>query len=492
MKGKIAHPEWATQHRKPGTELKYIHGRYYLYGVKSQYDSVSKKAKKLSLGIIGSITQDDGLVLSPKAEMKKNINSGLSAISTVYSKEYGFSFWMNKYIKNSIQPQLERAFPNHFKLILLMVYCRIAYQSPIKNIPFHLSGSCLNEMLDAPIPTEKSISQGLREFGIMRTAMVTYMKAFVKPEDCILVDATDIACHSSKVSLAAKGYNSKMDFELQFTLLYVYSATNHSPYFFRLLPGNIREVSALKNTLEEAGITDTTFIADKGFYSENNINALEDKRLKYIIPLRRNNKQINYELLKDIDLKPTYFKYLKGFIFYQSYQNENKNNSTINMYYDGKMKEQEKQDYLARIQTLPEKFTTDKYKSNLLSMGTISMLHNLENQSPEEIYLTYKSRAEIEQFFDCYKNTLSATATYMQNDDALQGWVFVNHIAMQIVYQIFLDLKTNKLNKKHSIADFVMHLANIKRTTINNEKNIVSEINATTKNILKALKISIT
>ena len=69
-------------------------------------------------------------------------------------------------------------------------------------------------MLDAFIPTEKSISQGLRKFGIMRNAMVTYMKAFVQSEDCILVDATDIACHSSNVNLAAKGYNSKMDFEL--------------------------------------------------------------------------------------------------------------------------------------------------------------------------------------------------------------------------------------------------------------------------------------
>ncbi len=125
-------------------------------------------------------------------------------------------------------------------------------------------------------------------------------------------------------------------------------------------------------------------------------------------------------------------------------------------------------------------------------MGTISILHNIEKQNPEEIYLTYKSRAEIEQFFDCYKNTLSATATYIQNDDALQGWVFVNDVAMQIIYQIFLDLKTNKLNKKHSIADFVMHLANIRKTTINNEKNIISEINASTKNMLKALKISIT
>ena len=41
------------------------------------------------------------------------------------------------------------------------------------------------------------------------------------------------------------------------------------------------------------------------------------------------------------------------------------------------------QDYLAKTQTLQEKFTTNKYRSNLPSMGTISTLHNLENQTPE-------------------------------------------------------------------------------------------------------------
>lgn len=169
-------------------------------------------------------------------------------------------------------------------------------------MPFHLSGSSLNERLESAIPTEKSMSKSLREFGVMSTNMVTYMKAFVQPEDTILVDATDIACHSNNVSLSERGYNGKMDFELKFTLLYVYSATSHSPYFFRLLPGNIREVSSLTNTLEEAGIDNSTFMADKGFYSENNINALADKKLKYIIPLLRNNKQINYTLLRDIDL----------------------------------------------------------------------------------------------------------------------------------------------------------------------------------------------
>jgi hypothetical protein len=32
------HPQWALQHRKPGTELRLINGKYYLYQYKTVYD----------------------------------------------------------------------------------------------------------------------------------------------------------------------------------------------------------------------------------------------------------------------------------------------------------------------------------------------------------------------------------------------------------------------------------------------------------------------
>ena len=35
MEAKQKHPDWALAHKKPGTELKCINGRYYLYVVKS-------------------------------------------------------------------------------------------------------------------------------------------------------------------------------------------------------------------------------------------------------------------------------------------------------------------------------------------------------------------------------------------------------------------------------------------------------------------------
>lgn len=43
---KSSHPKWALKHKKPGTELHYIRGRYYLYEYKTVYEKEKKRAKK--------------------------------------------------------------------------------------------------------------------------------------------------------------------------------------------------------------------------------------------------------------------------------------------------------------------------------------------------------------------------------------------------------------------------------------------------------------
>lgn len=35
------HPEWATKHRKPGTELRLINNLYYPYEYKTTYDPIA-------------------------------------------------------------------------------------------------------------------------------------------------------------------------------------------------------------------------------------------------------------------------------------------------------------------------------------------------------------------------------------------------------------------------------------------------------------------
>ena len=484
------HPEWATKHRIPGTELKKIKGGYYLYGVKGIYDPATKKSKKVSLGIIGSITETGGLIKSPKGILREGLGKAPAAIGKVFDKEYGFSLFLFEHIKTSILPALKAHFPNDWALIVAMVYCRMLHQSPLKNCPFFLSCSSLPVFLDIADPEEKELSQLLRRVGRERNSMVQYMNSFKENDDCVLVDATDIACNSSHIRLSEKGYNSDMTFEPQVTLLYIYSAKKHEPLFFRLVPGNIKDVSILKNALVESGINNAVFISDKGFYSADNVARLDTLGMTYIIPLRRDNAALNYDLLKEIETKSSFFKFRDRYIFHACYPNEGKQ---ICIFLDGRLKEDEKTDYLNRTTTLPEQYTVKKYQKKIKAMGTIALLHNgSETEKPEDVYEQYKGRGEIEQFFDCYKNTIDAYVSHMQNEDALQGWMFINHVAMQVTYDLFDKLKSKKMIKHHSIKDVILHLSQIRRVQVNDSDYYISEINRKTKAILSKLKISIT
>ena len=46
--------------------------------------------------------------------------------------------------------------------------------------------------------------------------------------------------------------------------------------------------------VKELGVDHVIFIADKGFFSQDNIDLLDQQNLQYIIPLRRNNPLIDY------------------------------------------------------------------------------------------------------------------------------------------------------------------------------------------------------
>lgn len=484
------HPQWATRHRRPGTELKKINGRYYLYAVGSSYDPVTKKTRKKSLGIIGHISEKDGLIPSEKSQLRDKLKDAPARINEVSDKEYGFSFYFHQQAQHQIVPALKQHFPDDWPIILALAYCRMLHHAPLKNIPFHLRRSSLPGLLGIENPEEQLASRTLRRIGAMRDDIVKYMRGFAEEDDCVLVDATDITCNSAHISLSKKGYNSDMSFEPQVTLLYIYSAKKHNPFFFRLVPGNIKDVSILKNVLIESGISNAVFIADKGFYSQANIERLDSLLMKYIIPLRRDNTAIDYTLLNNIETTPNYFKFRKRYVFYTSYSY---NGKQICLFLDGSLKEDEKTDYLNRITTIPEKYTTKGYKEKIRTMGTIALLHNSsETESAEDIYINYKSRGEIEQFFDCYKNTLGADASHMQNEDALHGWIFINHVAMQVTYTLFEQLKTRKLTKWHSINDVIMHLAQIRKVQVNDGAHFISEIDRQTKTILSKLKISVT
>lgn len=496
MNKKNKHPEWVLQYKIPGTEVKLINGRYYLYGVTSVYDKLIKRTRKVSLGILGNITLHKGFVPSDKQALKAKC-ARLLPDKKLFSFEYGYSKWLVSTLKDEgVLGELKSHFPKLWQFIVLMVFCRTAHKSALNNICFYWEQSSLSDLLEWNEKMhDQKICDLLFELGSDQNRIHEFMKPKDNSKKTVLMDATYIGLQSNYIGVAQKGCNTEMNFQSQFVLLYLYDANSMKPLYYRLLPGNIREISAMQNTIKISGMEQCVYIADKGFFSEANVTELEKLGMQFIIPLKRDSAHIRYNYLTDIEQTENYFDYTDRFIFYADTVKDN--NRSINLFLDGKLREQEKNDYLIGLKSLPENYSKTKFKENVKTMGTLSLMHNTD-MTAKEVYSEYKTRGQIKKYFDHLNNTLDASCSLMQREESLNGWMFINHLSMQLIYKLYTDLKTTpltkkqKLNHKYSLNDTIEHLKSIRKIKLSPTESVITEIDKSTKILLDKMKIDIT
>lgn len=486
MKTMTKHPEWALKHKKKGTELRFINNTYYLYEITSKWNPEKKRSQKITLGLLGKITQENGFVESEKRKLKnaQNISNDISV------KEYGLS----SFIENNLQEYtdlLKKHFPEHWKFIIASAYARFAFQSPLKNYQYHFSKSFLSERYTRIGLSSSMIAKKMREIGRSRQQILNFFGEFKVGNDNILFDGTDLFSNSDKMRFPAKSKTKKGTFDNIINLMFIFSMKLQQPVYYRIMSGKIKDISSFKLCLDESGISDAIVIADKGFYSESNVKKLDKEQLRYIIPLRRNSTLIDYNPIEkgDFEKFDGYFMYEKKIIWH--YQKK-QNNKRIIIYKNDELKNEEINDYLRRCETLPEKYETKTFYQKQHKFGTIAFISNLkDDETPESIYLSYKNRNQIEVMIDVFKNIFNADKTYMQDDDAIEGWMFVNFIVLHWYYKILHQLKTQKLNSKYSPKDIINFLIDIKKVKINGKWY---EDNMTQKNkaIFDKLKLPIT
>lgn len=456
------HPEWALKHKTKGTELRLINGTYYLYKITSKWNPEKKRSQKITLGLLGKITQESGFIESDKHKLKKAQN----IFDDISVKEYGLS----SFIKNHLYEYtdlLKKYFPEHWKFIIASAYARFAFQSSLKNYQYHFSKSFLSESYTSVGLSSSMITKKMREIGRNRQQILNFFKEFKVENDNILFDGTDLFSNSKKMRFPIKSKTKKGTFDNIINLMFVFSMKLKQPVYYRIMSGNIKDVSSFKLCLDESGISDAIVIADKGFYSESNIEKLDKEQLNYIIPLRRNSALIDYSPIKSGNFKEFdgYFTYQKKIIWY--YQKK-QNGKRIIVYKNEELKNEEINDYLSRCETLPEKYDTKTFYEKQYLFGTIAFISNLDtNQTPESIYISYKSRNQIEVMIDVFKNIFEADKSYMQDDDAIEGWMFINFLIMLWYYKIIHQLKEQNLNNKYSPKDITTFLIDIKKVKIN-------------------------
>ena len=475
----MAYPEWVEKQRRSGTNISCIRGKYYLYEATSVWNREKGRAQKKTGKYLGRITED-GLI--PPKEKKPGVSE------VIATREYGASSVLLS-IGSEILDHLRDSFPSEAETVFALAILRIIEKCPFKRADFLYERSFLSELFGKLNLSPASLTAFLRTFGMKREQHVGFMKEYLSDSRYILFDGTNIISSSQEMDINRLGYNSHRQYDPQVNLMYAFSTDEHRPGYYRVLPGNIRDVSAFRKSVEELGLSNTVIIADKGFGSDKNFELLDSSTLKYIIPLRRNNGHCDRERLKSGDKNSFdgYFLFNGRAIWYYSYEQEGRR---YLMFIDETLKAKEERDYLQNLESGKENFTHEAFMEKQYSFGTVTFCTNLKD-TPKDVYCLYKTRGEIEQTFDFLKNLLDQDHTYLQDKYAVEAWAFINHISLTLVYEIYSRLKSADLLSKYSVQDFIMHLKYIQRLKINSSW-VTGEISGKTQKLLDALDIHIT
>ena len=262
----------------------------------------------------------------------------------------------------------------------------------------------------------------------------------------------------------------------------MWGTTTHRPGFLKLLPGAAHSAQALANAIWESGLQDLTAMLDKGFWSPENVECLEEANIHYAMALRRDLsflKHVAHNRYKD------YFHYRKHAQWWRS---EDWGGRTIYYYLDKTIGDREESKYLEAVEE--GKATRAKYKKIKNRFGTLAILTDT-GLPAGEVYTLYKERRDVEYAFDTLQNTLGGDVTWMRSRESLQGYLFVLFIALHLYSQVLDHLKRKKLLKRYSVQDVLTYLSKVCVIEVNGMDRI-GEVTRQTKRVIDLLEVPIT
>jgi len=471
-------PDWVQKHKKPGHEIKQIKGKYYLYKLKSKWHKTKKKPIKVTGKYLGTITPTG---FQPKKITPTTTNTTQTTptnqtttpttVTTphqITTKEYGLSTYLTN-ITQDIKTVLENTFePELAKKIYTMALLRVMGNTVFKRMEHTYQTSYLSEQNPNITLSSSTISNTITTLGNQRRNIENAMLDLSKSVTNIIIDGSRVTSCSHQMSLAQVGYNSKHNWKPQVNIMYVFErASLPAPVFYRCIFGNIPDVSAMELTMHSMHREGSfTVVGDTGFASEANFKMLEATDLQYVIPLKRNTVEVcASELLVRSNFKSAFTYNERSVLVYEPV----KVGYRVLVFRDEDLRAREMTDFINRLEKknlvaeeLGE-FVVDVGQAVLEAdayFGVIVLRSNM-SVSAFEVYETYKLRVGIEQYFDTLKNTLVQDRSYMHSDVGFEGWCFVNHIALAVVYRVLNALKGAKLSSKYSLQDVVAFLSRI-------------------------------
>lgn len=382
-----------------------------------------------------------------------------------------------------LEAPLKDAFPETWHTLLAAATFKLCYNAPFKRFAHHHTSTWTSRLWPDATLSQNSLTTRVREWGRAYNSRRAVFRAIAADGDHIAIDLTQVYSESENINWLEKGYNAHEEFRNQLQLLLIYNLSAHVPVFLKLLPGSLRDVSTLENVIAETDFDNVVVVVDKGFWSSSNFDDLEASNLGYLAAVRRDASQLEYVPVEDY---PDYFEWQDRHVWARSYPAGE--DRMIHHFLDMTARAEEENTALGQVES--GKRDRESFHEHRLRMGTLALLTN-RDFTAERAYQLYKQRIEIEVAFDVLVNTLEADKSFMQDREAIQGYMFVLFLAMYAHSALLERLREADLDDQYSVPDVLEQLSKVYRVIIDGDV-IESEVPKQTRDLIDKLGVPIT
>ena len=488
-----------------------IHQKDRRSGITYAYESVSywDKSKQQSLSkrtLIGRVDDKTGEILPTDGRGRKKKDGYVPAKSGPVPVErtarffYGATYLLDAVgEKLGITQDLKACFPETYQKILSTAYYLVLEDhNPLYR--FEKWGGLHKHPYGKNITSQRSSEL----FGsITEEDKQHFFKLQGKrrsEKEYWAYDITSISSYSESLRQVQYGKNKEDDRLPQLNLALVFGETSNLPFYYRKLAGNIPNSKTLKHLLADLdilGFSKVKLVMDRGFYSEENLNALFKDHIKFLIAgkmslnfMKSNLKGI-YDNFRSFEhYNETYELYCRTvetqwqYTQYRPYKKETRKESRriyVHYYYNiekaaeeekafdrnlmdlrrelesGKRVPEHENQYnkYFEIKNTPKRSTkaTVKEEAVLQAKKHFGFFALLTNETMDAVTALeiYRNKDLIEKAFGNLKERLNLRRALVSSEQSLDGKLFVEFVALIYLHYIKKQMQMSDLFKKYTI-----------------------------------------
>lgn len=356
------------------------------------------------------------------------------------------------------------------QIVLARIACPVSKRASVDMLERKFSVSLnLDHVYQMMDKIDEGFCQRIQQRALTETLKLTGEKLRV-----LFYDATTLYFESFiEDELKQNGYSKDMKFNQPQVLLALFVTEKGLPIGYELFPGSMFEghtlIPVLEKLKERYQLEDIIFVADRGLLSEDNLNMLEQKKIKYIVGARIKNatkeqkeKILNQKNYKTVDIKWNPNKKPKEKPVQRVATFEAKNDRNLIVHYHSERAKKDEHDRSKSIEKLYKKLSKSKDPKSLLNNygykkyievdgeakleineekikesaqwdGLLGVITNIHDSTPEALLMHYRGLWQIEESFRINKHDLKMRPIYHWSPHRVKAHIAISFIAFVCV-----------------------------------------------------------